>query len=85
MKEIGLRIFERFGERLKLKRPPASGFRVPKEVRTKSKINITKFPDSFDLDQAQVNQIKSSTSEARGQSTKRYLEVIKMLNERQNE
>ena len=85
MKEIGLRIFERFGERLELKRPPAAGFRVPAGVRKESRINITKFPDDFDLDQSQENQIKSSNIETRGQSTKRYLEVVKILNERQGE
>lgn len=85
MKEVGLRIFEKFGERLELKRPPAVGFRVPAEIRKEGKINITKFPDNFELDQTQENQIKSSTADTRGQSTKRYVEVIKILNEKQDE
>ena len=85
MKEVGLRLYNKFGETLKLKKPPVTGLRIPTATKEKLQINITKFPKEFELTQDQLQAIITNTPDNKGQSSRRYLEVIKILNERHNE
>ena len=86
MKEVGIRIFNKFGKDLELKSPTTKGFRIPqKEVELLKSTKITKLPDDFQLSKEQIENIKKATAGVRGQSTKRYLEIIKIINSKQED
>ena len=86
IKEVGARIFNKFGKDLELKSPTAKGFRIPqKEVELLKNTHITKLPDDFQLSKDQLENIRKVTTGVRGQSTKRYLEVVKIINSKQED
>lgn len=69
-KEIGVRIFNKFGEVLELRQVPKAGFRY------KPNITITYFPDNFALTEDEVKNIKEIPKR---NTRDRYLAVIKLL------
>jgi len=74
-KEIGLRIFEKFGKLLELRPVPKEGFKY------QSNITIFHFPDNFNLTDEEIKIIlKIPKRETRN----RYLAVVKKLEEIQN-
>ena len=81
MKEVGLRIYNKFGKDLEIRKEPKAAF-TPSGEANKFK-PITKFPDNFELTEEQIKNIKENTTI--NQSNKRILEVAKILSTNQEE
>lgn len=80
MKEIGIRIHKKFGDKLNLKTPPTIGFRVKTEDKGQLK-KISKLPESFSLTEAQLTSIMKEHPKS---SYRRYLEVIRIISDQQD-
>ena len=89
MKDIGERIYRRWGEVLELKAPPKRGFEIPrnrtKEIYDKKNNPISRFPDDFELTPTQIDQIRRENQQSRGASTFRYLACVKIIIDKQKD
>ena len=79
IKEITTRIYNKFGKVLELKEPPKGNLSVyhKKYFPADSKLEITKFPDDFELSPKQIEEIQANTKKT--QSVMKYLLVAKIL------